>query len=87
MDEPSHDDDLIRLIQDTLYTNNPEELEVALRRVARHPDLLQEERLAFYAVWEELSDTLLERWLRFSQRRDIVAWNALHRRDALAGDR
>ncbi len=72
--------DLISLIKDALNTATPDDLELALARVIRHPNLSVEERDVFYAVWEELSDTLLERWHDLSERRDLAAWHALHRR-------
>jgi hypothetical protein len=39
--------------------------------------------MEFCSVWEELSDTLLQRWLDLIQQLDEVAYAALHRRNAL----
>lgn len=66
-----------------MNARSPEELEVALALVIRHPDLDEAERLAFYNVWEELSDTLLQRWLDLRQELDDVCYAALHLRDPL----
>ena len=85
-DMTAGDADLISLIEDALTAASPDDLELALARVMRHPHLSREERAAFYAVWEELSDTLLERWHDLSERRDLVAWDALHRRGSLQVD-
>jgi hypothetical protein len=69
---------LITLIEDALNAKGPDELEIALRRVVRHPALSEHERGDFHNVLEELSDTLQERWRDLSARRDCVAWSALH---------
>lgn len=78
--------DLINLIKDALNAASPDDLELALAGVMRHPSLSREEHAAFYTVWEELSDTLLERWHALSERRDLVAWDALHRRGGFQVD-
>lgn len=66
-----------------MHARGPEELELALARVLRHPELSKAEHLAFYHVWEELSDTLLQRWLDLRRQLDDVAYGALHRRNPL----
>ena len=71
---------LVTLIDDALNARDPDELEIALRRVVRHPALSEDERQDFHAVLEELSDTLLERWHDLCAQRDCVAWSALHHR-------
>lgn len=83
MEESGDETNLIALIRDAMSARSPEELEVGLRRVMRHPDLDEAEHMEFYSVWEELSDTLLQRWLDLIQQLDEVAYAALHRRNAL----
>jgi hypothetical protein len=76
-DEPDGES-LVTLIDDALSARDPDELEIALRRVVRHSALSEDERRDFHAVLEELSDTLLERWRNLRAQCDRVAWSALH---------
>jgi hypothetical protein len=74
---------LVDLIEATMNARSPEELELALARVLRHPDLDEAERVDFHNAWEALSDTLLQRWLDLRRNLDDIAYAALHRRNAL----
>lgn len=73
MDGSVDHEDLTELIKDSVNARSPEELELALARVIRHPGLGDDGRAEFYCFWEELSDTLLERWPDLRHRRDIVS--------------
>jgi hypothetical protein len=76
--DSSDSESLVTLIDDALNARDPDELEIALRRVVRHPLPSEDERRDFHALLEELSDTLLERWHDLNAWRDCVAWSALH---------